>query len=258
MLGEHLSDDWLAVNDLLLDYKHKRFQIDSVLKNGGTFHLYDVKNFDGDYYINNGKWYSASGIEIDDPLEQLRKCESRLRRLLFSFGSTSPIESNLVFMNPQFFLYQAPLGLPIIFLPQLPRYLCNLQKKSGKLNPSDFKLAEKLVSLNINNVNFTDAPDYTYELLEKGIACIFGHSFMRPYNKELIICPQCEVKESIESAVLRSVDEYLLLFPGRKITTVDIHDWCNIIPSLKTVPRILMKNFIHQGNSKSAHFVKKQ
>lgn len=91
------------------------FQIDSVLKSGDTFRLYDVKNFDGDYFINNGKWYSQSGIEIDDPLEQLRKCESRLRRLLFSLGSTSPIESNLVFMNPQFYLYQAPLGLPISF-----------------------------------------------------------------------------------------------------------------------------------------------
>jgi hypothetical protein len=131
LLGQHLSEDWLAVNDLLLDYKHKRFQIDSILKTGGTFHLYDVKNFDGDYFINNGKWYSAAGIEIDDPLEQLRKCESRLRRLLFSLGSNSPIESNLVFMNPQFYLYQAPLGLPIIFYPQLPRHLCNLQKNQA-------------------------------------------------------------------------------------------------------------------------------
>jgi hypothetical protein len=116
MLEQHLSDDWLAVNDLLLQYNNKRFQIDSLLKNKGTFHLYDVKYFDGDYFIKNGKWYSATGNEIDDPLEQLRRCESRLRRLFLSLGTNSPIESNLVFINPQFYLYQAPLGLPIIFL----------------------------------------------------------------------------------------------------------------------------------------------
>lgn len=257
LLESHLSNDWLAVNDLLLEYNNKRFQIDSLLKSRNTFHLYDVKNFDGDYVIKNGKWYSAAGNEIDDPVEQLRKCESRLRRLLLSLGITSPIESNLVFMNPQFYLYQAPLGLPIIFLPQLPRHISNLQKKSGKLNQSDFKLAEKLVSLNITNVKFPGCPEYSYEKLEKGVACIFGHSFMKMYNKETLICPQCEQKESLESAVLRSVEELLMLFPNCKITTVGIHDWCEVIPSLKTIRRILMNNCIHQGSSKSAHFVQK-
>jgi hypothetical protein len=108
--------------------------------------------------------------------------------------------------------------------------------------------------MNIDNVTFAEAPDYTYEQLKKGIACFLGHSFMRPYNKELLICPQCEAKESIESAVLRSVEEFLLLFPERKITTVDIHDWCKIIPSLKTVRRILMENYTIIRSGRSSYY----
>jgi hypothetical protein len=39
-------------------------------------------------------------------------------------------------------------------------------------------------------------------------------------------CENCEHEEEIESAFLRSVKEQKLLFPDRKITTNEVHEWC--------------------------------
>jgi hypothetical protein len=47
---QHLSDDWLAVNDLLLENNNRVFQIDSLLLRQGMIFLNDVKNFDRKLY----------------------------------------------------------------------------------------------------------------------------------------------------------------------------------------------------------------
>lgn len=257
LVEAHLSDDWLAVNDLLLEKNNRMFQIDSLLVRHGTIFLNDVKNFDGDYYIKDGKWYTAFGNEVDDPLEQLRICESRLRRLLQSLGYPLAIESRLVFMNPNFYLYQAPLNSPIIFPTQLNRFMNYLQMKTGNINERDLKLAQKLVSLNIGKFPFSRFPEYSYEKLEKGIACTSFHSFMKVYNKETVICPLCGRKELIDSAVLRNIEELKMLFPDLKITTSVIQEWCNVIPTNKRIWIVLRKNFELVQRGRSSYYVKK-
>ena len=112
---EALSDDLLIVNDLLLEYNKTVFQIDTLLIYYDTISVFDVKNNEGDYYIEGEDWYTPSGNHMNNPLHQKDRCESLLRRLLQDLGYNIPIESNLVFVNPEFYLYQAPRNLPILF-----------------------------------------------------------------------------------------------------------------------------------------------
>jgi hypothetical protein len=89
---------------------------------GEKIYLFNVKNHEGDYYIKDGKWYSPNNIEVIDPLNQLIRSESLLKKLLQELGYNIPIASYLLFINPEFHLYGAPKNQPIIYPTQLNRF----------------------------------------------------------------------------------------------------------------------------------------
>jgi hypothetical protein len=52
-----------------LESNNAYFQVDTTLLFHGTFHLINVKNHEGDYYIDsNGQWFSGSEKLTKDPL----------------------------------------------------------------------------------------------------------------------------------------------------------------------------------------------
>jgi hypothetical protein len=214
VLLESLPKDWLILNDLLLKHKNSYFQIDTTLISQDRIFLIDVKNYEGDFYIEGEHWYTLSKVEITDPLQQLKRCESLLRRFLHDLGFHSlTIESHLVFINPEFQLYQAPKNLPIIFPAQLNRFMNQLKMKKINLKDNHLKLAEQLVASHILKSPFTQVPEYRYEQMKKGIIFWECGSFVEDCQGELIVCNNCGCKEGIQPAVLRSVDELRLLFP---------------------------------------------
>src|SRR5690606_28834151 len=110
-----------------------------------TIYIFNVKNNDGDYYIEKDKWYfAASGKEIRDPFLQLNRSDYLLRQLLQQHGFHFSVESYLVYVNPDFLLYQAPLRKPIIFPNQLSRFVQKLNNTPGKITNRHKSLARKL------------------------------------------------------------------------------------------------------------------
>jgi hypothetical protein len=122
-LLENQLSDFLILSDLLLEKNNTVFQIDSTLIFQKKIHLFEVKNYEGDFYIEKDIWYSRSGTEINNPLEQLKRSESLFRRLLQDLRLTLPVEAHLIFINPEFTLYQAPMNLPIILPTQLNHFI---------------------------------------------------------------------------------------------------------------------------------------
>ncbi|MBS4204428.1 nuclease-related domain-containing protein [Lederbergia citrea] len=255
MLLDNLSGEWLILSDLLFEVGNTIFQIDSLLISQKGIFLIDVKNFEGDFYIEADRWYTASRNEIKDPLLQLRRSESLLRRLLQDHKLNLSIEAYLIFINPEFTLYQAPRDLPIIFPTQLNRFMKNLNKRSSKLNEKHSKFADLLVAKHMNESSFTQLPNYDYEQLRKGVICEGCQSFLISVEKYKLACNSCGYKEEIKSAILRSIEELTLLFPDRKITTNAVHEWCEAIVSKKTIERILTKNYKRLGYGWSSYYV---
>jgi hypothetical protein len=72
-----------------------------------------------------------------------------LRQLLLNLGFNPQIDASVVFINPNFTLYQAPLNKPFIFPTQLDQYWDKLNTKPSKLNRKHKKLADQLISLHI-------------------------------------------------------------------------------------------------------------
>ncbi|WP_332634931.1 nuclease-related domain-containing protein [Halalkalibacter flavus] len=255
---EPLSPDRLILNDLLLECNNSLFQIDSLLITSNTIYLFEVKNYEGDFFIDADRWYSSSKIEIKNPLLQLSRNESLLRRMLQEFVFHLPIESYLIFVNPEFLLYQASLKLPIIFPAQLNRFLAKLKKSPSKINASHSKFAEQLISNHIEESPFNRLPDYEFDELEKGMSCLVCQTFYPsfPYKKYLI-CNSCSFREDYQTAVLRNVEEFKTLFPNSKITTNTIHEWCGSIMSKRTIRNILLKSFKIIRHSNCSYYIDK-
>ncbi|MFC4321437.1 nuclease-related domain-containing protein [Litchfieldia salsa] len=237
-----LTCECLVLNDLLFKLNNTLFQIDSLIFLSDAIYFYEVKNYEGDFSYESDKLFKKPNTEISNPITQLNRTASLFRQLIQNLGLNYTINASVVFINPEFTLYQAPNNKPVIFPTQLNRYKKQLNSIPSKLTNKHKTLADKLISLNIENSPYSQLPDYDYNLLKKGITCSTCSSFSVSVIGYKCVCINCGNQEIIDDAVMRSVKEYSLLFPTQKITTVAIHDWCQIVTSKKSIKRILVKN----------------
>jgi hypothetical protein len=246
-LTDKLQCECLILNDLLLKVNNTMFQIDALVIISDTIYLFEVKNYEGDYLYESDRLYKMPKSEITNPLNQLSRSESLLRQLLQNLGYNIPIHAFVVFINPGFTLYQAPLNKPFIFPTQVNSYIKKLNMITRKLDKKHRLLADKLISLHIKDSPFKLFTAYDYDQLRKGITCIKCTSFSISVHGKKCVCKECGHEEEVAAAVMRNVTEFRLLFPDQRITTNVIHDWCKVVESKKRIRKILEKNFKKVG-----------
>lgn len=254
----NLKCDCLVLNDLLLSINNQIFQIDTLLILNDQIFLFEIKNYSGDFYYDSNRFFQKDGTEISNPLIQLQRTESLLRQLLLKNNFKISIYSSVVFINSEFSLYQAPLDIPFILPNQLNRFSKSLNTKESKLNERHKKIAEMLNNLHVKEHPSEQFPTYSYHDLQKGIKCVSCESITfstTDYTHDMeVVCLTCENKEKLESAIMRTVREFQVLFPTEKITTSKIYEWCNIKISKKTIRRILLRNFNKQGTNRWVYY----
>lgn len=253
-LTEKLQCECIILNDLLLQVHNTTFQIDTLLILSDALYLYEVKNYDGDYFFESDRFYKKPKSEYSNPLHQLERNESLLRQLLYKLGSKMSIEGYVVFINPEFTLYQAPLNKPFIFPTQLNRYLNNLDSIPSKLTGKHKILADQLKAKHIIHSPYTQLPAYDFQQLKKGLICEKCSAFSVFVEGKEICCKKCYHNEAVSLAVLRNVQEFKLLFPNQRITTNIIHEWCNGIISRKRIRNILKKHLTIIGVHQWAYY----
>lgn len=243
-----LETEHLVLSDLLLEVSGSVFQIDSLVIFQDTIYLFEVKNFEGDYYYDGEKLRTIIGKEVKDPLLQLKRSESLLRQLLNTINYNYTLKTCVIFINPEFSLFQAPKDEPIILPTQMNRFMKKLNNTKSKISVRNNKLAEKLLSLHLPESPMKRSYEYEYGMLRKGVFCESCGGVLAEHQRGKLICPTCGKSENIETAILRNVEEFMLLFPTRKITTTSIHEWCGFATSQRIVRRILLKNLKSQSS----------
>lgn len=242
-----LPNECLILNNLLLKVNNTFFQIDSLLLTQKKINIFEVKNYEGDYFFKNDRLHMISGKEIKNPHIQITRSESLFRQLLQELRFNIAVESQVIFINPEFYLYEAPVNAPFVFHAQLGRFLKNLNEtvSASTISGSHMRFAEKLASLHITQNPYSRLPAYTYEELEKGIVCRGGCGCLdlEDSNRHTLICKKCGFVEGKESAILRSIEEFRFLFPEKRITVDVIYNWCKVIKSKKIIQKLLSKNF---------------
>jgi hypothetical protein len=251
-LTKGLQSDVYILNGLLFEINNSYFQIDTLLIAPQKIYVFDVKNSEGDYLYEDEKFRRLrGGNDLKNPLHQLERCETLLRQFLKKLGYHLPIDGQIVFINPEFTLYQAPHDKPIIFPTQLNQLVQQLNTIPSKLSKRHTDLADQLMSAHQNEYPFSKYPPYQFDQLKKGKMCAMCHSLSTFQRDRRLVCNDCGHEEAIEAAFLRAVTELRLLFPDRKITTNLVYEWCGEGEdeggSRKRVVRILRKNLGSKG-----------
>ncbi|WP_026695864.1 nuclease-related domain-containing protein [Peribacillus kribbensis] len=254
-LTEILGEEIFIINDLLLKVNNSYFQIDSVFITQGGIHLLDIKNFQGSCYLESDKLYSVTTErEYKNPIDQLKRSAALFRQLLQSHKQNYLVDPSVIFINPEFTLYQTPLDQPIILPTQINQFFTKLNKTASKLNEDHKKLAQTLLSLHQTKNPYTTLPDYQYEQLQMGVYCNRCKSFLVTIHKFDFVCKKCEEHERIEKAILRNVQEFSLLFPEQKITTNSIYEWCKADLNKRTIRRVLKRHYTSLGNTSNTYY----
>lgn len=254
LLETELSKPFIILRDLTLEVNSSNIiQIDTLLISEKNIYLLEVKNYDGDFTNEEGRWLSSSGAEIKPPLQQLKRSEILFNQLLRELGFSFSVKPYIVFMNSEFHLYGSEPHHPFVFPGQIKRFLQKLNSCSAKLTFSHNRLASKLISLNLKKSPYTRLPVYSYDMLEKGIPCPVCRNFMKTTHSKKI-CLHCGFVEDTDAAILRCIKEFHILFPGEKITLAGISHWCGDI-SKKTVRRVLMRNYRLAGIGRGSYYM---
>lgn len=251
---EKLDCDSLILRDLLLEINGRIIQIDTLPILYDTIYIFEVKNFEGNFFYDDGKVYKFPKHEIINPLNQLERTETYFRQLLHNIGFNFEIKAFVVFVNPAFTLYQAPLNTPFIFPTQIPHLVQQLSTRPKRLNQKHKALADKLLSLCLEDSPFNKIPSYNYNSLRKGIICKNCQALSATVTVTKCICENCGIIESVDEAVLRSISTFRLLFPEEKITRTGIQEWCGI-SSRRTISRILENNFKKVNSNRWIYYV---
>ncbi|WP_177195576.1 NERD domain-containing protein [Salibacterium qingdaonense] len=248
-----LPDEAAILCDLLFEINNTYFQIDTLLFSPEVVRLFEVKNYEGDFVIENEAWYSAAGYEIKNPLLQLQRNQSLLRQLFQKHHISLPVQSFLIFTHPNFYVYQASPDLPIIFPHQIEPYVSQWKHDTVPLSDESSRAVEKLQALHIETSLFRQLPPFTRKLLQNGIRCRSCSAFLKLPQRTLV-CPACGVTESLEKGVIRNTEEWKLLFPEAPLTTRGMHEWCGLNIDKKRIKRILSKNYNRSGYGRRSFF----
>lgn len=245
----------IFLHDLLLQSNNSLFQIDHILIHAQTIFSFEVKNYEGEFIIENGNWYvKSTKQEIRNPLNQLNKSDYLLRQLVKNLGYNLPVKSYLVFINRDFTLYQLPPNLPILLRSQLNRFIQFLNKSHVPLKQEHHQLAQDLKKVQITDSSFEKLPDYDFKQLRKGITCPECYMFLSRERQSFLLCDNCGYTETLEKGILRNVFEFHLLFPDMKITTNVIYEWCGIFKSLLTIRKVLSRHFTFIENGPHSYY----
>ncbi len=206
-----------------------------------------MKNFESDYYYESNKLFKKPKHEVTNPLLQLSRSETLLNQLLRNHRCQLPIDASVVFINPTFTLYQAPLNLQAILPTQIQNYMRTLDAIPSKLTEKQKRIADLLVSLHITKSPYSKIPSYHYDDLRKGITCEVCESFSIVIEGRKCVCKKCGHRELVSNAVLRALKEFMILFPDQRITTNVIYEWCGGNHPKRKIQKILTSNFKSVG-----------
>lgn len=252
-----LSIDSLVLPDLCLESNRSFFQIDTLFFTPLTNYLFEVKNYKGEYYIEGDKWYATSGYEVEDPHLQLRRTETLFLRLLRSLRIYEfNLKCHVIFPYPEFTLFNAPRNSSLILPTQLPNFLHKLNQHSGNINKKQIEIGQELRSRRLDKSPYMRIPEYNYNLLTKGFFCSECWSRMYIVKQRKLFCDQCNFSESSKQSFLRSLNEFTLLFPSKKITTPDVYEWCGETFTKKGIQRWLSSIYHQEGKGRNSHYVK--
>lgn len=245
------------ITDFRFMYENSECQIDCLFIYSDEIVIAEVKNYQSDFYFEAGRWFlSGSGKEVSSPLEQANRAARMLRNMLSEARFRIAISEYLVFINKKFVLYGAPRDARIIFPNRVDQFLDFLDKKRDYPSARTNAVERALLERRLTESRYGYRIKVTRDQIRNGVTCSNSRcrGFMEVKNRRFI-CRSCGSLETMESAVIRMTRDFKALFKEDKITVPAIEEWMDYGVSIRTLQRILAKNFEKIGNKRSTEYI---
>jgi len=215
-------------------------QIDCLLITANTIYLLEVKNYTGEYYINNNQiFHLQSHREIYNPLNQIERSTFLFKKLLEELDIKFDIKSYVVFINDEFHCYEVSRRLPFIFPKQIRRFLNKVNGSAPAYLDYAKDISRKLLSRTKLNSKYEQLPEIKPESVNHGIFCPGCDYPISRKGRFKLQCNICKKTYDSNYLLLRTVSEYHLLFPDEKITVENITNWSGNVFSKNYIQRFL-------------------
>lgn len=244
-----LEWDSITIHDLRIKQNFSEVQIDTLVIANKKIFIFEVKNFVGEYYWESQTLFKKPNKQVKNPLHQLERSKLLIRQLVNEWQCNYSVEAFLIFIHPQFTLFNASFEEPIILRSQLEERLHTFKRLSSGVTLENKNFAEKLIQMHLKTNSFVELPNYQYHQLKKGILCVHCHSILTQFRGRKCFCNHCNLSESIYTAVNRLGKEFSLLFPEEQITVKKIYDFSGGIVSKQIIRTALKKQYQLCGSS---------
>jgi len=255
ILKENLKVKPIQLFDLQIHVNGSECQIDALLIFENELIVCEVKNYQGDFIINNGDWFTLTNQEIRNPLHQLSRTKVLLQQYLKKHNLSFTVKEFIIFVHPEFHLYQAPLNTPIIFPPQINRFMNQLKNIPCKLHNKHKNLEKLLTTNHQSHSSHSILPDYNYTSLRKGIICKKCNGDMEEVGRKYSICLQCSSREEYDQAIKRNIKDFSCLFPDKKVNVKEVSDWLDHKTSSFRIRTHLSRKFTLVNSGRSSYYV---
>lgn len=258
-LKEYLEVDHIALYDLHLEDHQKEFQIDCLLILQDEIYIIEVKHYRGEYEVVKNDWRNVhNGYLIETPLVQLNRAKRLLENLLKKMQVNLKVNEVLILTNEEFILFKSDHSKNVIMRQQLRRFVNQLNSRHSNLSDWHVSVSLKLISQHIIESKYQQKLEFDFELMKKGMRCDECDGWLgttRKYSRKNLYCMTCESKVDLETAVLKCINEYQLLFPKRKITVNTIFKWSGECVSCHMIRKVLNKYYVPVGTTKGKYYL---
>lgn len=247
-INQHIDKQAIVLNDLLLLNKGLSFKVDSLLIASHGVYIFEIRNYVGRYVRHMEGFSTIHGEEVANPLIQLNRSASFLSQLLKEWGSELKVTAHLVFIHPQFSLYNARVEDPIILPNQIDEYLKDINIKSRMLSREHHNLARRIIKLHDDDSPVQkQLPYYSYKELKKGLSCNACGSFDLLITQRSCYCKSCFVKRGVTDVILDNIEELQFLFPETTLTTAKVNEWCGDAVHFRRMRKVLKEHYTATG-----------
>lgn len=237
-IGECLSDQMveksagrtIQMHDLLLTSGGRTCQVDSLLVVDGKIYLLEVKNWEGSFEVQDGRFSGLSAC----PLVQLQRSKMIVEHLLVRYGFRVEVEARVLFVNPKLQLYGLMRSDPVLLLHQIEPYL-HTAAGAHTWNSWGKKIADFLLQQHVPENRFANPVVFDRLAVARGVMCVDCRVRMQSYDLLRLQCIKCGQTELKRECLARSKAEMDVLFDEPVHPKYALYNWCDGLVSRRMI-----------------------
>lgn len=240
--------------DLYLLIEGSVTQYDTLIVSESGIIVNEIKNFTGDYQVEDSMWTRGGGTPLpDDPASQLRRAVGKLMNLQRDAGFNFEVSGKLIFPDDSFRLFtnDDQVWNQVVLRADFRRYFNEFYNEYSGEGAS--KLADIIERHIVLNPYFKHRVEF--DSVRHGLYCGGCGSFKLEKQHFHLLCMTCGSRESNETHLVRVISDFKYLFGNLEMTSRRLMEFTGEVMDYRTVLRALGKYCHSEGQKKSTKYL---